>query len=208
MPFSPRPQGPTHLAIMIPWTGEKGGCSARLFPPWVSENRESFHLPAAHAIRRDSGRVRTTNSRVPATRPGLSKCAWSDKIFDRGDNARNDAVGGGRTVARHEIADRLEIRQRRPGPPDLQSGAKYFPTTRATSATSANSPRSAAAIPASIFSIYQALSAIYSSIALVASQLRERSVLSANRSSALSVASLSLRVKAAVTAHASLVGSP
>ena len=64
-----------------------------------------------------------------------------------------------RIVARYEGSDRLEIRERGARPTNPQPFAEYFPTTRATSSSLAKSPRSAAAIPASILPICQAFSA-------------------------------------------------
>ncbi len=77
------------------------------------ENRENLDLVAAYAIRRDIGRVRDeefARARYPS---GPAQMWEVGQSLDRSDNARSDAVGGGGTVARHEIADRLEIRQRR-----------------------------------------------------------------------------------------------
>src|ERR1700722_15879499 len=95
---------------------------------------------------------------------------------DRSAKAGHNPFGGSWIVARDEVSDRLQIRERGARPTDPQSFAEYLPTPRAPPRPRLRPPRAAASMPASILPICHALSAIHSSIPLVASQLRERSV--------------------------------
>ena len=81
------------------------------------------------------------------------------QCVDGSDKADHDSLGGDWIVARDKISNRLQIRERGAGPTDPQPFAEYFPTTRSTSSSLAKSPRSAAAIPASILPICQAFRA-------------------------------------------------
>lgn len=96
----------------------------------------------------------------PRDPSGATKMRMIAQPVDRIDDAHDDAVGGVWIVAGDEVADRFQIGQGRSGPPRPQSFAEYFLRTRATSWSSAKSPRSAASIPAPIFPICHALSAI------------------------------------------------
>ena len=79
---------------------------------------------------------------------------------DGSANGGHSPFCGSWIVARDEVPDSLQIRKRGASPTDPQSFAEYLPTTRATSSSLAKSPRSAAAIPASILPICHAFSAI------------------------------------------------
>ena len=92
----------------------------------------------------------------PARSPKVRMIA---QCVDGSDETDHELFGGDWIIARDKISNRLQFRECGAGPMDPQPFAEYFPTTRATSSSLAKSPRSAAAIPASIFPICQAFSA-------------------------------------------------
>ncbi len=162
------------------------------------EDGENLNIIAEHSIGYDIGRPaydKLARPGQPARPPEVRMIA---RCVNGSDKADQGSLCGDWIATGDKISYRLQIHECGTGPIDPQPFAEYFPATRSTSPSLAKSPRLAAAIPASILLICQAFSATKSSIALVASQLRERSVFSASRSSASSVASLSLSVKAAV----------
>ena len=111
------------------------------------EDGEDLNLVPAHAIWDDIGGLdddEFARSRYPSQ---PAKVWMIAQRLDRRSDAGNETSRGARIIARDIVADRLEIGQRQPSPAWPQPWAEYFSTTRATSLSSANSPRSAAAIP-------------------------------------------------------------
>jgi hypothetical protein len=123
------------------------------------EDGQNLNVVAKPAIGNNIGRAAYDELSRPGQPARLPEVRMIAQCVDRSDEADHDSSGGDRIVARYEVSDRLELRERGARPTGPRPFAEYFPTTRATSSSLAKSPRSAAAIPASILPICQAFSA-------------------------------------------------
>ena len=123
------------------------------------EDGQNLNVVAKHPIRNNVGRAGHDELSTPGQPARPPEVRMVAQCIDGRDEADRDSSGGDWIVARDEIPNRLEIRERGARPTDPQPFVEYFATTRATSSSPAKSARSAAAIPASILPICQAFKA-------------------------------------------------
>jgi hypothetical protein len=128
--------------------------------PGRSGRARTCTSPSATRYGTTYGVSATTSSRVPAIRPGRPRRGRSRRVSTAA-TIRATRRWAARGFAGDEIADRFQIEERRSRAARPQPWAEYLPRTRATSWSSAKSPRSAAPTPASILAICHALSAIF-----------------------------------------------